>query len=54
VDWKRTSGCCLTTKVVFPVVAGNEISVALNTTREEYVSLSVRSSMASQASDIFT
>jgi len=37
----------------FPDATGKEISVALNTTEVEYVSLSVQSSMASQASNRF-
>jgi hypothetical protein len=55
VDRKSTSGCCFTLK--FAMVSWcsrKQSSVALSTTEAEYIALSVRSSVASQASDRFT
>jgi hypothetical protein len=55
VDRKSTSGCCFTVKfAMISWCSRKQGSVAVSTTEAEYIALSVRSSVASQASDRFT
>ena len=55
VDQKSTSGCCFTLEFSMVSWCSRKQSyVALSTAEEEYIALSVRSSVASQASDRFT
>jgi hypothetical protein len=55
VDQKSTSSCCFTVK--FAMVSWcsrKQISMALSTTEAKYITLSVQSCVASQASERFT